>query len=243
MKRAGLFGFLLLIAPALALACSARSFLVQPVRPDFVVVVSHRSRPVSGVEIVVTPIPGASALPTVSTDENGAAEVRDLPGGKYWLTASYRGIEAGRELIEVIPDAKKPKKQFDFQWADDSYEMRMVSGKLTGLVKGDTGRPLQDLIHPREVVHPGVAIALKNAFSDEEYRAVSDSEGVFVISPLSPGTYILTIGGGAKSLSGRTADPTTLVIDVAESAKRDFLSLRLQDGGCGGAEYDLKAER
>ncbi len=234
---------LLLIAPALAHACSARGFQPVSVRPDFAVVVSHRNRPLTGVEVSVTPNPGASAFLTVNTDENGVVEVRDLPAGEYWLAASFRGIEAGRELIEVSLDARKPKKRFDFQWADDSYEMRIVSGRLTGLMKGDTGHPLQDLIHPREVAHPGIAIALQNAFSDEEYRAVSDSEGVFVISPLPLGTYILTIGGGAKSLGGQTADPTTLVIDLAASAKRDFLPLHLQDGGCGGAEYEYKAER
>jgi hypothetical protein len=243
MKRAVFIGLLLLIAPALAFGCSARGFQVQAVRPDFVVVVSHRSKPVPGVGIVVTPGPGASAFLTVSTDENGVAEVRDLPSGKYWLAASFRGIEAGRELIEVSPDSKKPKKHFDFQWADYSYQMRVVSGRLTGLVKGDTGRPLQDLIHPREVAHPGVLIALRNAFSDEEYQAVSDSDGMFVIDPLLPGTYILTIGGGTRSFSGQTADPTTLVIDLAASAERRFLPLRLQDGGCGGAEYELKTER
>lgn len=193
----------LLIAPVFARACSARSFQPIPVRPDFSVVVSHRDKPLTGVEVSVTPNPGASPFLTVSTDENGIVEVRDLPAGEYWLAASFRNIEAGRELIEVSPDTKKPRKQFDFHWADDSYEMRMVSGRLTGLVKGGAGHPLQDLIHPREVAHPGVAIALRNAFSDEEYRVVSDSEGAFVVSPLPPGTYILTIGGGAKSIAGR----------------------------------------
>jgi phosphatidate phosphatase APP1 len=243
MKLAGCLGWLLLIAPALALACSARSFQVQPVRPDFVVVVSHRSKAVPGVEVVVTPSPGGSAFFEVLTDENGRAEVRDLPFGEYWVAASYRGIEAGRELIQVSRDAKKPKKQFDFQWADYSYEMLTVRGRLTGLVKGDTGSPLQDLIHPREVVHSGIVIALQNAFSGQEYRAVSDSDGMFVIDPLPIGTYILTISGGARSFGGQTADQTTLVVDLAPSAKRRFLPLRLRDGGCGGAEYELKAEK
>jgi hypothetical protein len=126
--------------------------------------------------VSVTRSHGASAFLTVSTDENGVVEVRDLPAGEYWLTASFRGIEAGRKFMGVSVDAREPKKRFDFQWADDSYEMRTVSGKLTGLVKGDTGHPLQDLIHPREVAYPGIAIALQNAFSDEDYRAVSDSD-------------------------------------------------------------------
>jgi len=214
MKRAVFLGLLLLIAPALVLACSARGFQVQPVRPDFVVVVSHRSKPVPCVEVVVTPSPAASAVLTVSTNENGAVEVRDLPVGEYWLAASYRGIEAGRELRKVSPDSKKPKRQFDFQWADGAYATRTIRGRLTGLVKGNTGHPLQDLIHTQEVAHSGVLISLQNAFSNEEYRAVSDSDGMFTIDPLLPGTLILTIGGGEKSLGGQTANPTTLVIDL-----------------------------
>lgn len=233
---------LLLIAPRAAVGCSARSYELLPVRPNFVVVVTHLNKSIRGVEVIVTPSPGASALLTVSTDEKGVAEIHGLPAGKYWVAASYQGIEAGRELVEVNPKASKPKKQFDFHWADDSHEMRTVGGKLTGLVKGNTGHPLQDLIHPIEVSHPGVPITLRNAFSDDEYETASDSSGTFLFDPLPAGTYILTIGGGAKSFGGQIADPTVFVIDLTEAAKRDFLSLRLQDGGCGGAEYEMRDE-
>jgi hypothetical protein len=242
MQRLSLLACLLLIAPRAAVGCSLRSYQEQPVRPDFVVVVTHGNKPIPGVEVVVTPSPGPSAFLTASTDERGASEIHSLPAGKYWLVASYRGIEAGRELIEVSPKTKKPRKQFNFRWADYSYEMRAVGGKLTGLVKGNTGHPLQDLIHPVEVSHPGIPITLRNAFSDEEYQTISDSSGTFLFDPLPIGTYILTIGGGAKSFGGQIADPTTFVIDLTESAKRDSLPLRLQDGGCGGAEYDLRDE-
>ena len=237
----GLVG-LLLIAPYAAVGCSARSYELVPVKSDFAVVITHLGRPIRGVEVVVTPNPGASAFLTLSTDENGVAEVHGLPAGEYWVAASYGDIEAGRELIAVSPKAKKPKRQFDFHWAEYSEEMRTVSGRLTGLVKGNTGKPLQDLIHPIEVVHPGILITLRNAFSDHEYQTSSDSSGTFRFDPLPTGTYILTIGGGATSFAGQIADPTTFVIDLSESAKRDFLLLRLQDGGCGGAEYELKEE-
>jgi Carboxypeptidase regulatory-like domain len=233
----------LLIAPRATVGCSVRSYEPQPVQPDFLVVVTHRAKPIPGVEVVVTPSPGASAFLTVSTDEKGTAVVHGLPPGRYWLAASYRGIEAGRELIEVSSKARKPKTQFDFRWADYSYETRAVSGKLTGLMKGNSGQPLQDVIHPVEVVHPGVPIKLRGAFSDEEYQTTSDSSGTFLFDPLPPGTYILTIVGGTKSFNGRTADSTTLVIDTTAAAKRDFLSLQLQDGGCGETAYELQTEK
>jgi hypothetical protein len=199
--------------------------------------------PIPGVEItVMTGAPGTSAIFTGSTDERGVVKIRGLSSGKYELVASYRDIvEAGREWIEVNPCVREARKQFDFQWADYSYEMRSVRGKLTGLVKGNTGHPLQDVIHPIEVVHPEIPIPLRNAFSDEEYQTTTDSCGTFLFDPLPPGTYILTIGGGTKSFGGQIADPTTFVVDLTESAKRDLL--RLQDGGCGGAEYELRDER
>jgi hypothetical protein len=243
MKVRCFLACVLLIVPRAAAGCSARGYQLQPVKSSFAVVVTHRSKPVPGVDVVVTPSPGDSAFLSVSTDERGVAEIQDLPAGTYWLTASYRGIEAGRELIEVSPQAKKAKKRFDFQWADYSYETRIVSGSLTGLVKGNTGHPLQDLIHPVETVHSGIPITLKNAFSGEEYQTTSDSSGTFLFGPMPSGTYILTIGGGAMSLGGQAADPTTVAVDLTASAKRDFLPLRLRDGGCGGAEYELKDER
>ena len=242
MRRLSFLACLLLIAARAAVGCSLRSYQEQPATPDFVVVVTHGSKPIPGVEVIVTHSPGASVFLSVSTDERGVAEIHGLPAGKYWLAASYRDIEAGRELIEVTSKAKKPKKQFNFRWADYSYEMRAVGGKLAGLAKGNSGHPLQDLIHPVEVSHPGIPITLRNAFSDEEYRTTSDSSGTFLFDPLSTGTYILTIGGGAKSFGGQIADPTTFVIDVTESAKRDLLPLRLQDGGCGEVEYELRDE-
>jgi hypothetical protein len=243
MRRLSLLTCFLLIGLRAAVGCSARSYQEQPVRPDFVVVVTHGNKAIPGVDVVLTPIPGASVFLSVSTDERGVAEIHDLPAGKYWLAASYRDIEAGRELIEVSPNAKKPRKQFDFRWAEYSYEMRTVSGKLTGLVKGNTGHALQDLIHPIEVSHPGIPITLRNASSDNEYQTSSDSSGTFLFDPVPQGTYILTIGGGMKSFGGYIADPTIFVIDLTSSGRRDFLSLRLQDSGCGGAEYELRDER
>jgi hypothetical protein len=146
-------------------------------------------------------------------------------------------------LIEVSVHGKKPKKRFDFQWADDSYEMRWVSGKLTGLVRGSTGHPLQDLLHPVEIVHPAIPITLQDAVSSEQYQTTSDRNGIFLFDPVPTGIYILTIGGGAKSFSGQIADSTILVIDLTATADRDFLLLELEDGGCGGAEYQLQTER
>ena len=138
--------------------------------------------------------------------------------GRYYLTASHEGFDAGKEWIEVVavPDANT-KKRFDFQWADWSYQSREVAGTLTGLVPGNTGKPLMDIVHPRQTFFPGVDITLKNAFSQDEYRTVSDSTGTFRIPNVPDAIYILTIAGGMKSITG-IADVTREVLDVTNTA-------------------------
>jgi hypothetical protein len=50
------------------------------------------------------------------------------------------------------------------------------------------------------------------------------------------------MAGRATSISGIVAGTTTFVIDLGASAKADSLSLALEDGGCGGAGYNLRKD-
>jgi len=234
-------------APA-AFSCSAESFVLRQVTPDLSVVVTHRQKPIAGIEVEVTPViePNSTELEASgrpvfsgSTDEHGTVRIGNLLPGKYWLTASHREFEAGKELIEVVrvPDAKT-KKRFRFEWADSSYQTRRVAGTLTGLIPGSTGNRLMDIARAQETVYPGVSLHLAAAFSDEEYRTVSDSTGFFLIDAVSDGIYILTIAGGMKSVSG-TADTTTMLIEVTQNSSRDALPLQLRDTGCYQTEFEL----
>ncbi len=94
-----------------------------------------------------------------------------------------------------------------------------------------------DIIHPIATVYSGVAITLKNAFSDDERHTISDSSGAFLIDDLPDGIYILTIAGGMKSLYGEP-NVTRQVIDVIRSATSDSLPLQLKDTG-SGVEFEL----
>jgi hypothetical protein len=94
-----------------------------------------------------------------------------------------------------------------------------------------------DIVHPNASVYPGVAIALKNAFSDDERHTISDSSGAFLIDDVPDGIYILTIAGGMKSLYG-DADATRQVIDVTQSAISDSLPLQLKNTGTD-VEFEL----
>jgi len=234
---------LLIFSVQTALTCSLQPMELRQASPDLTVVVTHRGRPVAGIEVQVVPEKSTEPVFTGITDERGTVLIVGLLVGQYHLTASHDDFEAGREWIEVvaIPDART-KKRFDFQWADWSYATRSVTGTLTGLVPGDTGNKLMDIVHPRETVYPGVDITLKNAFSDGEYRTVSDSTGTFVIGDVPDGIYIMTIAGGMKSISG-TADVTRQVIDVVHTEHteriRKSLPLELKDTGCSHTEFAL----
>lgn len=86
-------------------------------------------------------------------------------------------------------------------------ELRLVSSDLTVVVT-HRGKPIAGIevkVVPEkstEPVFPGVDITLKNAFSGDEYRTVSDSTGAFLIPEVPDGVYMLTIAGGMKSLTG-----------------------------------------
>lgn len=228
---------LLLCAAQAVFGCSLTPMELRQVSSDLTVVVTHRGKRIAGIKIQVVPEKSAEPVFSNTTDVNGTVLVEGLMVGRYHLTASHEGFNAGKEWIEVVavPNSET-QRRFDFQWADGSYQSREVSGTLTGLVSGNTGKPLMDILHPRETFFPGVDITLKNAFSNDEYRTVSGSTGAFRIADVPEGVYILTIAGGMKSLTG-TADVTREVLDVTHTATTAALSLKLKDTGCYRTEF------
>jgi hypothetical protein len=225
--------------------CSLRSLELKKVPSDFDVLITHQDKPIAGIRVQVV-AQGTSTLPVIEalTNNLGVVHIVGLARGEYYLTASHLEFEAGKEWIEVVDAAAVDAKtvtRFDFQWADGSYEISHVAGILTGLVPGNTGSKLKDILNPVSVVYPGVEIKLKNAFSDEAYRVVSDSSGTFVFSPVKAGIYLLTIAGGEHSVTG-IASETNLMLDVSPSSKRELLRLKLQDTGCYNTEFTLDTQ-
>jgi Carboxypeptidase regulatory-like domain len=212
---------------------------LRHVSSELTVVVTHRGKPIAGINVQVVPEKSTEPVFSSITDMHGTVLIDGLMVGRYHLTASHDDFDAGKEWIEVVavPDAKT-KRRFDFQWADWSYQSREVAGTLTGLVPGNTGKPLMDIAQPREVFFPGVDITLKNAFSNDEYKTVSDSTGAFRIANVPDGVYILTIAGGMKSITG-IADVTRGVLDVIGTTATASLALKLKDTGCYRTEFQL----
>jgi len=219
--------------------CSLASMELRQVSSDLKVVVTHRGKPMAGIEVQVVPERSTEPVFSDTTDMHGTVLIKGLMVGHYYLTASLEDFGAGKEWIEVVavPNAKT-KRRFDFKWADWSYQTREFAGTLTGLVPGNTGKPVMDIVHPRETAFPGVDITLKNAFSSDEYRTVSDSSGTFLIPEVPEGVYILIVAGGMKSLTG-IADVTRQVLDVTHTTTTASLPLKLKDTGCYRTEFQL----
>lgn len=222
-----------------AFGCEPKALELRQVSPELTIVVTHRDKPIAGMRVQVVPEKSIEPVLTATTDENGTVLIRRLTVGRYYLTAAHEDIEAGREWIEVVavPDAKT-KRRLDFQWADWSYQTSQVAGTLTGSAPGNSGSKLMDIIHPVETAYPGVDITLRSVLSDGEYRTVSDSDGSFFISNVPDGTYIMTIAGGMRSITG-VAEATKLVIDVKQSIGRTSLPLQLKDTGCYRTAFEL----
>jgi len=138
--------FLLLMWAQAALGTSLRSMELRQVSPHLTVVVTHREKPIAGINVQVVPEKTVDPVFSGTTDQKGKVIIDGLTTGRYFLTASYEEFDAGKEWIEVVavPNAKT-RKRFDFQWADWSYQTRRVAGTLTGLVPGTTGHPLMDI--------------------------------------------------------------------------------------------------
>jgi hypothetical protein len=231
---------LFVVTAQFAFPCDLSSVELRQVPSSLTVRVTHLGKPIAGISVEIVP-QGEGSDPVFSavTDENGAVQITGVMVGKYYLIASHLGFEAGREWIEVVSRADTNTMQhFDFQWADDAWQTRSVTGLLVGMVPGDTGNKMMDLVHPKETVYPGVAIILKNAFSDAEYQTSTDSTGSFFIGLVPDGVYILTVAGGMDSVHG-IGEETRQVLDLTRMARRRSLRLLLSPDGCYHNEFKL----
>jgi len=212
---------------------------LHEVSSDVTLLVTHRGKPIPGIEIKIFRMKNSTPVFAGITREQGTVLHKPLAPGQYHVYVSHEGFDAPTEWIEVVTRAgKNVVARLDIKWADWSYETSRVRGTLSGLIPGHTGKRLMDIVHPVKTVYPGVAMSLKGAFSSDEYQTISDSSGEFVFPDVPPGVYVLSIAGGMESVAG-TAGPTRQVIDVTASSSAASLPLNLRDTGCGGTGFQV----
>jgi hypothetical protein len=96
MKRTMLRVLMLMCFVQAAFGTSVRPLELRLVSSHLTVVVTHREKPVAGIEIQVVPEGNADPVLTSTTDARGTVLVYGLVAGRYFLTASNEGIDAGK---------------------------------------------------------------------------------------------------------------------------------------------------
>jgi len=128
---------LLMFCVQAAFGTSLRPLELRQVSSHLTVAVTHRGKPIAGIEVEVAPEGSADPILTKTTDANGTVLIDGLMAGRYFLTASHEGFDVGKEWIEVATVTNaKAKRRLKLQWADWSYQTRRVAGTLTGFVPG-----------------------------------------------------------------------------------------------------------
>ena len=208
------------------------------VRGDFIVIVAHHGKPLESVDVEIKPITSDSdgTRFSGSTDIDGKATIKNLAPGEYWLIASKLGIGAAYHCFHVSNrPSKTAKSTLKYAWGDDALATRGVAGKLVDLQSGTGGTPLWNLTHRVSIPISSASLLLRNGSTGEEFKTTSDGQGDFAFDAIPNGTYVLHIEGGT---TGRSYDPTDLLIEVKGNAARSTVLLERQPPGatnCGDA--------
>ncbi len=215
------------------------------VNPNVSVVVKHEGKALGGVTIEIIRGESSTERPILSllTHPDGTAQISDLEPGEYWLRAGLLGIGAADHCFHVAQHpSKHAKKLLRYEWGYGAPVVRQVVGALIDTQPGTGGTPLWNLLHPIDVPISGAALQLRNARTGELLRTISDNRGEFTFDLIPNGMYVLHSEGGT---TGRSYDPTDLVINVRSTAKTLALVLKRQEPGatnCGDSSlyFDWK---
>jgi len=99
---------LILCATHGVFGCSLKSMELRQVSSDLTVVVTHRGKPIAGIEVQVVPEKSTEPVFSGNTDVQGTVLINGLMAGHYYLTATHEDFDAGKEWIQVVsvPNAK-----------------------------------------------------------------------------------------------------------------------------------------
>jgi len=168
--------FVLAVATAALLAADIKGTVVE----------NQTGHPVARVAVSLDPVTGSSGLSrSARTNINGFFEFATLPAGAYVLTAARLGFATVQYGQKQWKSAGMPVIVAENDSAVLSIRLPRF-GAITGTVldENDVGLPDHDVVAYRNTQPPRPVA-----------RATSDDRGVFRISGLEPGNYLVRTAG------------------------------------------------
>lgn len=213
-------------------------------RGAFIVKVTHNSRRLPGVSVVVTTFgEGENGRKLFSgiTASDGAVRIL-LPAGAYWLDTELLGITAGTECFHISDHAsRKAKRKVEFEWGDDAPATRRMAGTLIDSRPADSySSRLENFLHPVDVPIGKAKLKLQDPLTGAVYTAASDSDGHFLFDRIPEGVYVLHVTPGTTSSGGEHA-ATDVLIRLSDTAKWETFRVVWSSpgyGSCGGASLE-----
>lgn len=217
----------------------------KEMRPSFKVRAFHDGKPLSGVTVRIarTGEGGDEKFFLGTTDLNGSVRITNLPPGNYWIFTELLEIGAGTQCFHVAGHStSKALKLLKYDWGDLAPTTKSMQGILVDSQPGQTGTPIERLLHRVDVPIPNAKLTLHDALKGSAIATFTDDKGKFSYPGIPTGTYVLHIDSGTAP-GGREYDSSDIVIVLADKARLDTLRLvRREAGGgsCGGTSLELQ---
>lgn len=209
-------------------------------RREFLVLVKHDGKPLSGVEVKVTAGGGDTGAVKFSgtTTAEGTIRVINLVPGDYWFSAELLGFSAANYCFHISQHASgRAKRKVVYAWGEYYVSTNTVAGRITDPQPGTSVSQLWNLLHLVKVPIEGAKVSLQNPLTGERYVTKSDENGAYAIEGVPPGTYAMCVEG---TEAGRPYDSTHELIKVSAASERSALDFERGEDGCGGTRLRLK---
>ncbi|MBA2732323.1 MAG: carboxypeptidase regulatory-like domain-containing protein [Acidobacteria bacterium] len=157
-------------------------------------VVSEDGRPLADAAIYLNKAYARAPGPplTATTDSQGRFRAANLESGLYSVSARLPGFTTA----EVVTDVN----DFKYYRLGDSVNLTLVKGGvITGTVRDANGDPVVAVSVRAVRVRDGAGRASANRSYGFSPERMTDDRGVYRIYGLSPGTYVVSTGGGQRN--------------------------------------------
>lgn len=160
-------------------------------------VTSTSGKPLGGVCVQVND----NEVDSTTTNSNGRYSIRGIEPGSYsvqFLGGCGNSGSLATQFYDNQPDLDSASlvKLVAGETASGIDAIMRPGGTIAGIVTGPSGQPLNQACVATSTLNQGEAI------SDYLNMAFTDSDGEYVLSNLTPGTYLVNIGCGGGRYAG-----------------------------------------